>query len=565
MPQVRIEMNDAPVADPPASRKSPAASSMNAPFGRALILTPSAVSVQNICRSFDALGGWETSIHVVLEDSDITAAVAEYGPRLVLADHNLGNEAVRALIVNLRLTGYSGSVVLLTTELAPDLAFPLAAKVGADDFISSYETAEASLLSHSISRVLAMSEIETVHSAGQARAREEWLPRLLLTYENEILERRRLEAKLLGECRRAEEASNAKDRFVSLVAHDLKSPFTSILGLLDILIEDSDDPLSDSQRELTTRVRETGDQLVQVIDELLELSRVRSGKIVPQTVFFELRSSIDHVLARHKAYAESKAISIANDVLTGVRCYADPMLLAEILSNLITNAIKFTAPGGTIHISNSRDEGGLAITVQDSGIGMDLDSAEARDSLFEKSTSRPGTWGERGTGLGLPLCSELAKAHGGRLTACSQPDVGSAFTLTLPDVRPNILVVDDDPGMHMLYPRLLRTLDVRISSAMDGSQALHLLETEDIHLVITDLVMPTIDGSDLIVNIRRHPNHAAVPVIVATGDPNPETRNQLFRIGADDYLQKPLSEIDLLPRVGRFVGNAAGGAMRRMV
>ena len=243
--------------------------------------------------------------------------------------------------------------------------------------------------------------------------------------ENKELRRVNLMAEKARE--KAESATALKDKFVSLVAHDMRSPFSSILVFAQTLEESQDPPLPPHQRELAAGILTRGRQVVLMVDELLTLNRLQTGKITPEVMPFSPRMMVDEVfLLKH--LADEKGIRLENRVADGLVWHGDQRLLYQVIQNLVTNAIKFCRPGDTVTVFSPDDQ---TLSVRDTGVGIE---PAFLPNLFnpEVKTTAPGTAGEPGTGMGLPLCHEIIAVHKGRLWVEPNPGGGSVFSFTLP-------------------------------------------------------------------------------------------------------------------------------------
>ena len=361
----------------------------------------------------------------------------------------------------------------------------------------------------------------------------------------------------------AEEATRLKDRFVSLVAHDLRGPFTSILGFLELLGNDKKNPLNKKQKEFLRWIVISCQKMVQMIDEILDISRIKTGKIVPRFKFINARFLSNTLLENLFPMAEKKGITLENNLAENSRLYADPSLFGEVLRNLLVNAIKFCRHGDSI-VVYCLDHEKTTIVVRDSGVGIAKDRQKAIFLLEEKTTT-VGTAGEHGTGLGLPFSLELMKAHGGSLWVESQEGKGSAFFAHLPEVVPQVLVVDDDEDFRQLLLHRLRSERVGIMEASNGIVALRLTTEHNFHLIIADIQMPDMDGFDLLKELRNKPETRSIPTILVTGDETIATREKAFQMGADDFITKPLDYPDFLPRVRRFLNKGCQNHQERSI
>lgn len=364
---------------------------------------------------------------------------------------------------------------------------------------------------------------------------------------SDITERQRIMLEITEAKERAEEATKLKDKFVSLVAHDLKSPFTSILGMLQVI---KDDSISERNRDIMAHVLQNGQQMLRMIDELLDISRLKTGKIKPEFRFFDGSVATAIAFARVSQQAAAKGVSLSNEIPPGTRLYADQNLFDQVLQNLLTNAVKFSARGGMVRVFTP---GNGIVAVKDTGVGVKNNFLPL---LFrhEEKTTTPGTEGELGTGLGLPLSHDMMVAMGGDLNVESEEGKGSVFYANLPLVVPVALIVDDQAPVRYLLKQYLVRIGVNVVEAEDGEQALGFMEKERPHVVITDIMMPKMSGFDLLEIIKKNPETASTPVIIITADNQMESREMAFRMGADDFIGKPIRAEDLIPRVRRFLG-----------
>lgn len=348
----------------------------------------------------------------------------------------------------------------------------------------------------------------------------------------------------------AEEEARVKDKFVSLLAHDLRGPIAAAMSMVGLVATDQTPGLAREQREALEAVIARLGQQLELIDDVLNITRLRSGKLRVR----RRKVTAGVVLAPIAGLvftAQRKGVRLVNEIRDDAGMAADPVLFGQVLQNLVSNAIKFTNPGGTVRIFIPPGRPG-AIAVQDSGIGIepgrvgDLFRADVR-------TTTVGTGGERGTGMGLPLSHDIVAAHGGTLRVESVAGQGTTVTAELPPHRPVVLVVDDEADLRALFKRYLQRQGCEVVEAENGEQALALLKTIDANLIVTDVQMPRLDGFGLLDAVRRNPDTGDTPVIVVTVGTDVETRDRAFALGANDFVTKPLAPHDFLPRVRRFL------------
>lgn len=350
---------------------------------------------------------------------------------------------------------------------------------------------------------------------------------------------------------RAEEATKAKDRFINLLSHDLKSPLSSLSLILDIFLADTANPLPEGQKALMQKAKNRLSSLMTMIEDLLTMSRIHSEGMKPKKLFWDLRSLIMHNVEAVEEMALKKGVTVSNEAPAGVKVFVDMRLISQVILNLLSNAIKFSRSGGLITLSGGLD-GGVFFTVKDNGMGIDPDILP---EIFnhEVRTTTLGTDGEVGTGFGLPFCKDIVERHGGTMEARSIPGEGSVFTVRIPEVKFIVLVVDDQELARRSVIGKVRKLGVETLEAENGAQALLILAEVKPNLVITDLSMPKMNGYELLEKIRRGEALKSIPVIVATSSDDTESRRRAFELGADDFIAKPVSESELLPCVKRLM------------
>ncbi len=386
----------------------------------------------------------------------------------------------------------------------------------------------------------------------------------------------RLEARVGERTEALERASRHKSDFLAHMSHELRTPLNGILGFSAMLLEGHGGPLTDKGRRYATQVQQSGQHLLALINDVLDLSKVEAGRLElhrePVAVAGAVAMAVD--LTRGLAAARGVAVTVeaAEPTLT-VR--ADPVRLHQVITNLLSNAIKFTPGGGrvTVRASRARPEGAgddrrqvlqaagdwIEIAVADTGIGIDPKDFDRLFQFFEQLENRVRRSHE-GTGLGLALTRRLVELHGGWIRAES-PGVGhgSTFTAAFPaDGGPSnrtVAVVEDDPGVRDLVVEALREAGHRAltaSSAADG--ALLLGARPD--LLILDLGLPDRPGQQVLAEIRAEPATRDLPVLAISGSTN-ATAAELRAAGADEFLTKPFSSTVLLDAVARLLGRRA--------
>ena len=246
----------------------------------------------------------------------------------------------------------------------------------------------------------------------------------ILSVTRDITSLKQAEAKLM-------ELNNDKDRFISILAHDLKNPFNVLLGFSSLLAENLRSYTIDTIEAHIKIISETAQSMYELFEEILLWARAQSGKLPFKPVEIDFIESCLEVTEIHSQSAAEKEIEIKHSSQEGLRFWADKNMFKTILRNLLSNAIKFTHPHGCIHINAEQDASSVTITVSDNGVGIKADVMAKLFDITEKVTTT-GTAKEKGSGLGLLLCKEFVEKHGGRIWVESEPDKGSRFKFTIP-------------------------------------------------------------------------------------------------------------------------------------
>jgi PAS domain S-box-containing protein len=254
----------------------------------------------------------------------------------------------------------------------------------------------------------------------------------LVGISNDITERKNMENKLRERNQQLEKLNNMTNKIYSVVGHDLKTPLSSILGLSDLLLSDMED-LEDEEvlKENLNIIRQSALKMSDLLGDLLNWARIQTDDLSLNKKQFSISETVHDTIDLLTITAEQKGISLEFDSEESFQVYADKQLIATIIRNFISNALKFSNEGDTIKVSVDRDEEHWQVSVKDEGVGM---SEKNVDRLFHnrKHPQKEGTQNEKGSGIGLRLCNELAERHGGQISVESELDKGSTFTLTIP-------------------------------------------------------------------------------------------------------------------------------------
>jgi len=361
------------------------------------------------------------------------------------------------------------------------------------------------------------------------------------------------------------EAGRQKDEFLAILAHELRNPLAPLRAGLDLLLRRRAQP--PSERTLGTMDRQLG-HMVRLIDDLMDISRVSRGVLDLKKGTVDLRAVIEATVESLRSMFEEKHQQVTLEVAQGLEAQADATRIAQILTNLLTNASKFTPESGSIRISLTWEEDRAAIRVVDSGSGIPSDKVGEVFGMFAR-VERPGVANSSGLGIGLALSRRLAEMHGGTLTASSAGEgQGSTFTLLLPAsvqrlpaagtaAQPSepageatttglrILIIEDSVAIVDSLSELLEDMGHRTWSALNGPRGLELVEKARPDLVLCDLGLPQMSGVDVCRRIRALPLQPQPTVIALSGWGREDDRRRTAEAGFDDHLVKPVGAAEL--------------------
>ncbi|MGE5431905.1 MAG: PAS domain S-box protein [Syntrophomonadaceae bacterium] len=354
------------------------------------------------------------------------------------------------------------------------------------------------------------------------------------------------------------ESNDTKDKFLSIISHDLRTPFSSILGFTDLLL--SDDGLSEAQRtQYITFIHESSGNMLQLVNSLLDWTRLQTGRIKFEPERMNIREVIQKSITIMAGTALQKGVRLESLLEHDIYVHADQNLLLQVFNNLISNSIKFTNAGGSITVSCRPAEGQAhyLFIVKDTGVGIKKEDLEKLFRVDSKFTLE-GTMGEKGSGLGLSIVREIIEKHGGDIHAESEYGFGSEFHFTLPAAAANILLVDDNKTDRLLYHKILKNIvpNYRIDEADNGKDALEIIAKKTPALVITDHDMPVMSGYDLVKNLNGMDLKGKPPVIVLSGDVNKHIFEEYRELHVEYIFQKPVDLTNFKTAVERSLKKA---------
>lgn len=386
--------------------------------------------------------------------------------------------------------------------------------------------------------------------------------------------------------RAAKAASDAKTAFLAKVSHELRTPLNGVLGMTEILLASE---LDEEQRERAETIEASARVLLGLVGDLLDVSRVEAGKLTVEEANLDLFALVDLVASIVGPSAREKGLeleaNVDDDAPRWIR--GDAKHLQQVLSNLASNAVKFTTEGKvsiSVRAAGGSDEAvTLIFEVADTGIGM---SEEVRRRVFDPfyQADQSPTRRQDGIGLGLSIVSYLVTEMGGNLTVESEPDVGTTFTVTAsfslaategepkheeadaeaaPQQSLMVLVVEDNRVNQRVAEGLLHKLSHSVNLASNGREALEMLSEGSFDVVLMDLSMPEMDGLTATSRIRggdAGPTAAPIPIIAMTASGTAEDRNRCLAAGMDGFVMKPVTLRSLRAALGRHAADS--GALR---
>jgi PAS domain S-box-containing protein len=371
----------------------------------------------------------------------------------------------------------------------------------------------------------------------------------------------------------AEQASLAKDQFLAVLSHELRSPLNAMLGWAQILLNDRH--LSEGARRAATTIERNARTQAQLIGDLLDISRIIAGKLNLEMSNLELATLTEAALSEARPTMSQRRLQLVHRLAEDVDVFGDATRLQQIITNLLTNAIKFTEEGGNIEVTLERNGRHAELRVADNGIGMSPELASRVFEVFHQG----GTPQRRksGLGLGLAIARQLAEAHGGSLSAESPGEGrGSVFTLRLPltakSTRPpasvfephgelqgvRVLAVDDEHDSLELVRYLLESAGAQVTVAASAEQALAALENGSFGLMISDIGLQDQDGLELMREVRARGHRVTdLPAIALTGYAGRHDIRLVNAAGYQKHLAKPVDAATLLRTALALVRDAA--------
>jgi two-component system, sensor histidine kinase and response regulator len=387
----------------------------------------------------------------------------------------------------------------------------------------------------------------------------------------------------------AEQANLAKGRFLANISHELRNPMNAVAGLCHLAREGAGEGVGEGrQREYLEGIQAASDTLLALLNDLLDLSRIEAGKLVLEQRPFDLPGLCEELLQLHRFAAEAKGIALRLQLDPAIpqRLLGDPMRLRQILTNLLSNGVKFTAAGEVRlrvrRLGQPAQRVSLCFEVEDTGIGVPADQYA---TLFQPYEQGDGSTSRRfgGTGLGLSICRQLVERMGGEIGLDTERVQGALFyfRLELPvaageaEAAPpcamlsefqgfrgaRVLVVDDSPINRRVARDLLGRWGIQAGEVANGAEALAALGDADWDLVLMDIRMPEMDGYETARRIREQPRLAGLPIVALTAHALTGDREGCLQAGMNDHLTKPIEPQRLHATLCRWLQASPGTAL----
>ncbi len=400
-----------------------------------------------------------------------------------------------------------------------------------------------------------------------------------IAFYHDVTERNRVVAELARAHDRAVEASNTKSAFLANMSHELRTPMNGVIGMNDLLLESG---LEGEQLSYAEQVARSGEQMLAIINDILDISKLEAGHVELDITTFELPAAIRDACAGPRADAESRGVALEIDIHDAVPrlLRGDGRRLQQIVLNLVSNAVKFTSRGNvSVEVSAPATDPryvALQVVVADTGIGIEAAAlAHMFEPFSQADASTTRIYG--GTGLGLAIVRELVDLMGGIVSAESEPGEGSRFTVTIKLEQataangtdtaageplaplwtspPLVLVVEDSTVNQIVAARSLERCGCRAVVASDGREALAALARRRFDAILMDCQMPVLDGYEATAQLRKREARrgAHTPVIAMTAHAMDGDRERCLEAGMDDYISKPMRREELAALLHRWI------------
>ncbi len=382
---------------------------------------------------------------------------------------------------------------------------------------------------------------------------------------------------LIAEARKAAVASEAKSQFLAKMSHELRTPLNAILGFSQIMNQDHN--LSPEHHQHLKIINNSGEHLLSLINDVLEMSKIEAGALTFTETSFDLRDLISGIeeMLRLKAIAKNLVLIVDFNEETPRYIKTDENKLRQVLINLLGNAIKFTHQGSILlRVTPGQDKQQIIFEISDTGVGIASEELEELFKPFGQAAS--GRLALEGTGLGLPISQQFIQLMGGEITVTSRLGRGSTFTFDirvalekeratletlqqspLPQLAPDqphyrILIAEDVAENRLLLSNYLTSLGFEVQTVVNGQEAIARWQEWQPHLIWMDILMPVMDGHEATQKIRAHPQGNSPIIIALTANAFSEAQMMALDAGCDDYLAKPFRLETILDKLVQHLG-----------
>jgi PAS domain S-box-containing protein len=370
--------------------------------------------------------------------------------------------------------------------------------------------------------------------------------------------------------REVEQATKLKSKFLASMSHELRTPLNAIVGFSGLLSDGTAGEMNDKQKRFVAHIKDGAHHLLQLINDILDLSKIEAGQLEIHCDNFQVKDALPEVLSTVRPLAMAKNIQVHHNLTGAYSIYADRIRLKQILYNLLSNAVKFTPDNGEVTI-NCIEQGELiCISVADTGIGI---RTEDQEVIFEEFRQIDGDGAHEGTGLGLAITKRLVEQQGGNIWLESEFGKGTRFSFTLPagsaqshvapdrgpriqpssntssGKMPLVLIVDDEAPAREILASYLEPEGFRVEIACSAAEAIAKARELQPDAITLDILMPSSNGFDTLLNLKSESDTANIPIIVVS---IVDQQKMGFALGAADYLVKPIDKQQLLQTIRKY-------------
>jgi PAS domain S-box-containing protein len=370
--------------------------------------------------------------------------------------------------------------------------------------------------------------------------------------------------------REVEQATKLKSKFLASMSHELRTPLNAIVGFSGLLADGTAGEMNDKQNRFVTHIKDGAHHLLQLINDILDLSKIEAGQLEIRCEDFQVKDALPEVLSTIRPLAMAKNIEVHHDLAAPYSIYADRVRFKQILYNLLSNAVKFTPEGGQVSVHYAEQGELICISVADTGIGI---RAEDQEVIFEEFRQIDGDGAHEGTGLGLAITKKLVEQQGGTICLESEFGKGTRFSFTLPagsaqslvacglgtqiasssrsgpDKMPLILIVDDEVPAREILASYLEPEGFRVAIACSAAEALAKARELQPDAITLDILMPNSNGFETLLSLKGDSETANIPITVVS---IVDQQKMGFALGAADYLIKPVDKGLLLQTLRKY-------------